>query len=91
MDTEIESPHLVRGEGFFMGPIDTEGGGKGSLGKALEISLPDLPTQVIISHLQGEGGDHLFLRVFGFVEASFDLADLLGDRNLFGTNFGTLP
>jgi hypothetical protein len=31
------------------------------------------------------------LRVFGFVDAPFDLADLLGDRNLFGTDFGTLP
>jgi len=55
MDTGIESPHLARSEGFFIGPINTEGGGKGSLGKVLEIFLPDPPTQVIISYLQGEG------------------------------------
>ena len=33
----------------------------------------------------------LFLRVFGFVDAPFDLADLLGDRDLFGTDLCTIP
>ena len=40
---------------------------------------------------QGEGENYLFFRVFGFVEAPFDLANLLGNGNLFGTDFGTLP
>jgi hypothetical protein len=38
-----------------------------------------------------QGGDHLFFRVFGFVDAPFDLAYLLGDRNLFRTDLCTLP
>ncbi len=33
----------------------------------------------------------LLFRMFRFVDAPFDLADLLGDGNLFGTDLRTLP
>ena len=38
---------------------------KWSRGKALEIFLPELPTQVIISHLHGTRDDYEFLGVEG--------------------------
>jgi hypothetical protein len=61
--TEIESPHLARGEGFFSHYFISSRGRRRSL----------------------------FFGVFGFVDAPFDLANLLGNGNLFGADFRTLP